>query len=150
MRLDVDYAKAERNTATYDETMENQRPPEPDVPKKARRRIYPPSYKVRILKECESLPPRERAALLRREGLYSSHIVSWRKTFAKGGEASLDIARGRKPNPMAKELAALRRENERLERELSKSRKVIEIQGKLSALLEELNLGSAEEDEQSR
>ena len=51
---------------------------------------------------------------------------------------------------MAKELAALRRENERLERELSKSRKVIEIQGKLSALLEELNLGSAEEDEQSR
>ena len=41
MRLDVDYAKAERNTATYDETMENQRPPEPEVPKKARRRIYP-------------------------------------------------------------------------------------------------------------
>lgn len=127
----MDYANAERNIATYDEEMENQRPPEPEVPKKAKRRIHPPSYKARILKEYESLPPRERAALLRREGLYSSHITSWRKTFAKGGEASLDTPRGRKPNPMAKELAALRRENERLERELSKSRKVIEISGKL-------------------
>ncbi|WP_072791410.1 hypothetical protein [Ferrithrix thermotolerans] len=51
--------------------------------KKARRRIYPPSYKARFLKEYESLPARERAALLRREGLYCSHVISWRRTFAK-------------------------------------------------------------------
>ena len=65
----VDYANSAGITATYDETMENQTPPAPDVPKKAPRRNHLPSYKGRILKEYEGRPSREGAAPLRREGL---------------------------------------------------------------------------------
>ena len=130
---------------TYNGPMDDHRPREPEVPKKAQRRIIPPSYKVRILKEYDSLAPADKAALLRREGLYTSHISAWRRAFEQGGEDSLSIPRGKRSNPLSKELAELKRENERLSRELDKAKKVIEIQGKLSALLDELNPGSAEE-----
>lgn len=128
---------------TYNESMDNHRP---EIPEKAKRRIIPASYKVRILKEYDSLTGSDKAALLRREGLYTSHISSWRRTFEQGGQDSLSNPRGKKPNPISKELAELKQENEQLNWELNKAKKVIEIQGKLSALLDELNLGSAKEN----
>ena len=86
-----------------------------------------------------------RGALLRREGLYSSLISEWRKQRDQGALQALAGAPGRPPSDAREqELARLRRENARLQAELAKTRKVIEVQGKLSALLEQLATGSAE------
>jgi len=78
--------------------------------------------------------------LLRREGLYSSLISEWRKQVARGAVEGLAKKRGR-PGPDAKDrrIAKLEAENERLRRKLATQDKVIEVQGKVSALLEELS-----------
>ena len=114
--------------------------PDPEVPPKATRRRFPAEYKARILAEYERLPDGEKGALLRREGLYSSLISEWRKQAATGALEGLAKRRGR-PGPDAKDrqIAKLEADNERLRAELSKKDKVIEVQGKVSALLEELS-----------
>ena len=77
--------------------------------------------------------------MLRREGLYTSHLTAWRKQRDAGALAGLERTRGRKPaDPRDAENAALRRRLERVEAELEKARKVIEIQGNVSALLEQM------------
>jgi len=94
--------------------------------------------------EYERLDARGRGALLRREGLYSSHIAKWRKLRDRGAVAALAAAPGRPAaDPRDQELARLRRQTARLEAELAKAHKVIEVQGKLSALLEQLATDSA-------
>jgi transposase-like protein len=86
----------------------------------------------------------DKGALLRREGLYSSLISEWRKQRDRGALEALAKPSGRPPaDPVERENVRLRRENERLESELDKARKVIEVQGKLSALLEQLATDSA-------
>lgn len=114
--------------------------PDPEVPPKATRRRFPAEYKARILAEYERLPDGEKGALLRREGLYSSLISEWRKQAASGAVEALGARRGR-PGQDARDrqIAKLEAENERLRLELSKKDKVIEVQGKVSALLEELS-----------
>jgi len=114
--------------------------PDPEVPPRATRRRFPAEYKARILAEYERLPDGEKGALLRREGLYSSLISEWRKQAAAGAVEGLAKKRGR-PGPDAKDrqIAKLEAENERLRRKLETSEKVIEVQGKVSALLEELS-----------
>jgi transposase-like protein len=114
--------------------------PDPEVPPKATRRRFPDEYKARILAEYERLPDGAKGALLRREGLYSSLISEWRKQAASGALEGLAKKRGR-PGPDAKErqIAKLEAEVERLRAEVSKRDKVIEVQGKVSALLEELS-----------
>ena len=108
------------------------------------RRIYSARYKARIVDEYERLDARGRGALLRREGLYSSHIAKWRKLRDRGAVAALAAAPGRPAaDPRDQELARLRRQTARLEAELAKAHKVIEVQGKLSALLEQLATDSA-------
>jgi hypothetical protein len=83
--------------------------------------------------------PGEIGALLRREGLYTSHLTAWRKQRDQGALEGLDRQRGRKPaDPREAELQALRRRAERAEAELDKARRVIEIQGNVSALLEQM------------
>jgi transposase len=85
------------------------------------------------------------APLLRREGLYSSLISEWRKQRDQGALQALGAAPGRPPaHPQDQEVTRLRRENARLQADLAKAHKVIEVQGKLSALLEQLATGSAE------
>ena len=80
-----------------------------------------------------------KGALLRREGLYTSLISAWRIQRDQGARAALAKPAGRPPaDTRDKEIARLRRENERLAGELGKARKVIEVQGKLSALLGQL------------
>lgn len=112
---------------------------DPEVPAKARSRSYSAAYKARILDEYESLDKAGRGALLRREGLYTSLISAWRQQRDSGVRAALARPVGRPPADVRdKELARLRRENERLAAELGKAKTVIEVQGKLSALLGQL------------
>jgi len=119
--------------------------PDPEVLERARGpRQYPAKYKARILEEYEGLDKAGKGALLRREGLYTSLISEWRKQRDRGALAALAKPAGRQlADPRDREVARLRRENERLEAELGKARKVIEVQGKLSALLEQLATDSA-------
>ncbi len=75
-----------------------------------------------------------------REGLYSSHIVEWRRARDAGALAALAAPRGRKrPDPRDAQIAALQREKERLEQKLAKARFVMDVQAKLQALLERLS-----------
>ena len=117
--------------------------PEPEVPERATRRTYSAQYKLRILAEYERRDRDGKGALLRREGLYTSLISEWRKQRDQGALQALAGAPGRPPtDPREHELTRLRRENARLQADLTKARRVIEVQGKLSALLEQLATGS--------
>ncbi len=104
---------------------------------RAQRRRFSAAYKLRILEEADACTePGAIGALLRREGLYASHLTTWRAQRAAGVQAGLSQARGRKPQPAAaRELARLRQENARLQAELAQAREVIDVQGKVSTLL---------------
>src|SRR2546425_5342495 len=118
--------------------------PDPEVPARARMRSWPASYKARILNEYEGLDRAGKGALLRREGLYSSLISEWRKQRDEGALQALTAAPGRPASDSREqELTRLRRENARLQADLSKAHRVIEVQGRLSALLEQLATGGA-------
>jgi transposase-like protein len=120
-------------------------PAEPEVPERATRRTYSAQYKLRILAEYERRDRDGKGALLRREGLYTSLISEWRKQREQGALQALGTSPGRPAaDPRDQEVARLRRENARLQADLAKAHKVIEVQGKLSALLEQLATGSAE------
>ena len=113
--------------------------PDPQVPAKARSRRYTAVYKARILAEYDGLDKAGKGALLRREGLYTSLISAWRQQRDQAGLAALAAPPGRPAaDPRDREIARLRRENERLAGELGKAKTVIEVQGKLSALLGQL------------
>jgi transposase-like protein len=117
----------------------NEQVPDPEVPAKARSRRYSASYKARILSEYAELDKAGKGALLRREGLYTSLISAWRDQRDRGAREALAKPAGRpQADPRVRENAKLRKENERLAAELEKTRKVIEVQGKLSALLGQL------------
>lgn len=119
--------------------------PDPEVSLRAKPpRSYSARYKAEILAEYETLDKAGKGALLRREGLYTSLISEWRKQRDRGALAELAKPSGRPlVDPVERENVRLRRENERLAAELDKARKVIEVQGKLSALLEQLATDSA-------
>ena len=120
-------------------------PAEPEVSERARRRVFSAQYKLRILAEYERRDRDGKSSLLRREGLYTSSISEWRKQRDEGALQALGASPGRPPtDPREHELARLRHENARLQSDLAKARRVIEVQGKLSALLEQLATGSAE------
>jgi transposase len=114
--------------------------PDPELVERAKRRRFSAEYKLRILRQAEACTRSgEIGALLRREGLYTSHLTAWRKQRDAGALEALDRKRGRKPaDRRDAENAALRRRAERAEAELEKARKVIEVQGNVSALLGEL------------
>ncbi len=114
--------------------------PDPELVERARRRRFPAEYKLRILREADACTrPGETGALLRREGLYSSHLSAWRKQRDQGALVALTRRRGRpRPHPLEAENAELRQRLERTGAELAKARKVIEVQGNVSALLGEL------------
>ena len=124
--------------------------PDPQVPPRATRRRFPAEYKARILAEYERLPDGDKGALLRREGLYSSLISEWRKKAAAGATEGLGAKRGRRgADPRDRQIAKLEADNQRLRRELATRDRVIEVQGKVSALLEELSK-SADTEERSK
>lgn len=127
--------------------VEEQKDPDPEVPAKARPpRRYPAAYKAKILAEYEQLDKLGKGALLRRERLYSSLISEWRKQRDRGALEALGKPSGRPTtDPRDRELERLRAENTKLSSELDKACRVIEVQGKLSALLDDLATDSAPE-----
>ncbi len=114
--------------------------PDPELVERPLRRRFSAEYKLRILRDAEACTrPGEIGALLRREGLYTSHLSAWRKQRDAGALEALGRPRGRRPVDRRElELGELRRRAERAEAELAKARKVIEIQGNVSALLEQM------------
>src|SRR5436190_11883204 len=114
--------------------------PDPELVEQAKRRSLTAKYKLGILAKADACSrPGEVGELLRREGLYTSHLTYWRKQRKDGALKALGKPRGRKPvDRRDQEIAALTRKLERSEAELQKARRVIEIQGNVSALLEEM------------
>lgn len=113
--------------------------PDPEVLPKPKRRTFTAAYKADILRQADACAPGEVGALLRREGLYSSHLSKWRQQRERGALAGLKPKkRGVKSNPnkpLQAEVERLRRENQRLEGELSRARVVIDVQKKVAMLL---------------
>lgn len=113
--------------------------PDPEVLPQARRRRFTAAYKARVVEESERCTePGAVGALLRREGLYSSHLSKWREQYRRGGLAALrDEKRGRPAvrNPLEDEVARLRGENERLRQRLAQAETIVEIQKKVSSML---------------
>lgn len=122
-------------------------------PERPKRRRFEPEYKLRIVKEADAAVASGVAnavgELLRREGLYSSHLTEWRQ-LVKTGELVALAAKKRGPkarkNPLADEVARLQRENERLKHELFKANAVITVQKKVASLLGETLEEPTEED----
>ena len=114
--------------------------PDPELVERPRRRRFSAEYKLRVLHAAEAASqPGEIGALLRREGLYTSHLTAWRKQRDRGALKALSRPRGRKPaDPRDAQIAGLRRRAERAEADLEKAQRVIEVQGNVSALLGEL------------
>jgi transposase len=125
---------------------------EPDPAARPRRRTFTAEYKAAILDEHDRLPvgSPERGALLRREGLYTSHIAEWRRQRDTAAlEALSPKPRRPKRSPQQVELERLRRRNVKLEAELERTRLALEITGKAHALLELLS-ESADTDTPSK
>ncbi len=112
---------------------------DPEVVPKATRRQFSATEKLRILQEADACTqPGQIGALLRREGLYSSQLTTWRRLRARGQlQALTPQQRGPKAvaDPLAEELASLRRENARLQVQLTRAETIIDVQKKLSQLL---------------
>lgn len=115
--------------------------PDPEVPSKARRRKFSAEYKQMVLEEADACTdiPGTIGALLRREGLYSSHLTTWRKQREAGRlSALLPKKRGRKSkpvNPLSSKVKELEGENRRLQKQLEKAETIIAFQKKLSEIL---------------
>jgi transposase len=114
--------------------------PDPEVPEKAVRRRFTAEYKLNILHQAEACrDPGSVGALLRREGLYSSHLTTWRRQRDAGVLSGLQPKqRGRKPHPvhpLEAQLSHLRKENERLQNRLRKAELIIDVQKKISQML---------------
>jgi len=114
--------------------------PDPEVPERARRRTFTAQYKLEVLAAYDAAGPGEKGAILRREGLYSSHIVDWRRSRDAGALAGPARPRGRPAaDPRDAQIARLRTEKAKLEQELAKARFVVDVQSKLQALLETIS-----------
>jgi transposase len=113
---------------------------DPELVEQAKRRKFTAKYKLEILTKADAcMAPGEIGELLRREGLYTSHLTYWRKQRKDGALKELGQSRGRKPTDKRDaQISSLTRRAERAEAELVKARRVIEIQGNVSALLEEM------------
>jgi transposase len=112
--------------------------PDPEVVPKAKRRKFSAGYKRRILEEADNCSePGQIGALLRREGLYSSHLSTWRQQRERGAlEALNPRKRGRKrKDELERKVAQQQREIERLQTRLEQAKTIIEVQKKLSRLL---------------
>lgn len=112
--------------------------PDAEVRAVAKRRQFSAAYKLSMLAEADRLvEPGAIGALLRREGLYSSHLATWRREREAGALEALSRRRGRRPKMTAEQrrIAALEAENAKLKRGLEQAHTIIEVQKKLCTLL---------------
>jgi transposase len=114
--------------------------PDPEVAERAARRRFTAEYKLAVLRQADACAGTgELGALLRREGLYSSHLTTWRRQREQGSLAALTPKkRGRPavpPSPLARRVAELERENARLSQRLEQAETIIAVQKKLSEAL---------------
>jgi transposase len=123
--------------ATRDNGVMDQPEPQPDPAARARRRTFTVEKKLALVAEYEAATPEQRGALLRREAIYTSHISEWRKQRDRGNLAG-PPTRTRKSAEQV-ELDRLRKRNEQLEKELTKTKLALDITGKAHALLELLS-----------
>lgn len=115
----------------------SKKPAETEVREKSVRRTYTDEYKRRIVAEVNAAPRGTMAEILRREGLYSATVDTWRKELAPSMAAR---KRGRKPSPetpLKKELERLARENERLKRKLEHAELIISVQKKVARMFDQ-------------
>ncbi len=115
--------------------------PDPEVSEKASRRKYTAEYKLRILNQADACTDRGQTnALLRREGLYSSNLNTWKRQLAEGTLKALSPKkRGpkpQKPDPARKRISELERENEKLRHKLKRAEMLIDFQKKISEILQ--------------
>jgi len=115
--------------------------PDPEVRERAVRRRFTAEYKLRILKEAEFCKEQgQLGSLLRREGLYSSNLITWRRQMEKGTlEALSPRKRGpkaKRPDPSASRNAELERENQKLKKKLRQAETIIDVQKKISEILQ--------------
>jgi transposase len=122
---------------------ERQEHPDPEVPERARRRSFTAQYKLDVVAEYDAARAGEKGAVLRREGLYSSHVIEWRRARDAGVLAGPAWTRGRPAaDPRDAQITRLTKEKAKLEQELAKARFVVEVQAKLQALLETISEGA--------
>ena len=112
------------------------------------RRSFSAEYKLSILAEYDAYSETgEKGALLRREGLYSSLVTDWRRQHRQGLlKAAVGRSDGGRGGPSLSEVAKLKAENERLRNKLAQAEVVIEVQGKVHALLEEISKSAATDE----
>jgi transposase-like protein len=112
------------------------------------RRVFSPEYKLAILAEYDGATESgEKGAILRREGLYSSLLVDWRRQHRQGLiKKALGRTDGGRGGPSLSEVAKLRTENERLRTKLAQAEAIIGVQGKVHALLEEISKSAASDE----
>ncbi|MEX5635409.1 hypothetical protein [Parafrankia sp. FMc2] len=118
--------------------------PRHDPAPRPSRRVFSTAYKLRIVTEYENAPHGEKGAILRREGLFSSHVVEWTRARDAGvlGPARSQVrVPEKKPGKSAEqiELEKLRRENERLKAKLATTETALDIMGKARALLQQVS-----------
>ena len=124
---------------------------DPQVPARAKRRSYTAKYKLAILAEYDHADRAGKGALRRRETLYTSLLSEWRKQRDRGALEGLSAPRGRPPGDARdREIEQLKAANAKLSGELDRARRVVEVQGKLSALLEDLSSESATDTSERR
>jgi transposase len=113
---------------------------DPDEVGRSKRRSFEAGFKLRVLEEWDRAEAAERSAILRREGIYSSMISDWKRQRREGLLDNDGARRGEgRGGPSYAEVDRLRRENAKLQAALTKATFVIEVQGKVSALLEEIS-----------
>jgi transposase len=135
-------------------TPPNQPDQQTDPAARPTRRTFSPEYKLAIVTEYQNAANGEKGAILRREGLYSSHVIEWTRArdagvLTSGSGNTAPSTKHPKKTAEQIELEKLRRQNEKLTSDLAKTRIALDIMGKAHALLEELS-ESAENDEPPR
>jgi transposase len=129
---------AARDDRAKDPTVDADVGPDPEVIERPQRRRFTAEYKVAIVREADAAKDSGAVgALLRREGLYSSHLVMWRKKYRAGARQALALRRGPpiKHTVESKHLAAVVRENAQLRRRLAQAEALLELQKKASEIL---------------
>ena len=118
--------------------------PNPEVPERAKRRRFTAEYKLRIVREADRCSTGEVGALLRREGLYSSHLAVWRRQRDTGALAAFGRKRGRKAkrSPEQEEIGRLQHEIERLRHRVEQTEAIIAAQRKVAVLEQALAEGT--------